>query len=63
MLNRLAGVVDSVTPIGNRVRVAVSVPQPLSTEVTAHSANGMGLRPGVRVVAAWKATATRLISL
>jgi ABC-type sulfate/molybdate transport systems ATPase subunit len=63
MLNRLIGKVDSVTPIGNRVRVVLSVPQPLSTDVTAQSAEAMGLRPGVRVVAAWKATATRLITL
>lgn len=63
MLNRLSGQVDSVTAVGNRVRVAVSVPQPLSTEVTAQSAEAMGLRPGTRVVAAWKATATKLIPL
>lgn len=63
MLNRLAGQVDSVTPVGNRVRVVISVPQPLSTEVTAQSAEAMGLQPGARVVAAWKATATRLIPL
>ena len=63
MLNRLAGEVGSVTPVGNRVRVAVSVPQPLSTEVTARSAETMGLRPGTRVIAVWKATATRLIAL
>lgn len=63
MLNRLAGEVTSLTPVGNRVRVGISTPQPLGTEVTARSAEAMGLRPGTRVVAAWKATATRLIPL
>jgi molybdate transport system ATP-binding protein len=63
MLNRLAGEVASLTPIGNRVRVGISTPQPLGTEVTARSVEAMGLRPGSRVIAAWKATATRLIPL
>ena len=63
MLNRLGGEVDSLTPVGNRVRVGISTPQPLGTEVTARSAEAMGLRPGSLVVAAWKATATRLIPL
>ncbi|HET8565618.1 MAG TPA: ABC transporter ATP-binding protein [Solirubrobacterales bacterium] len=63
MLNRLAGEVISVTPVGNRVRVGIATPQPLGTEVTARSAAALGLRLGTRVVAAWKATATRLIPL
>jgi molybdate transport system ATP-binding protein len=63
MLNRLAGAVTSLTPVGNRVRVGISTPQPLGIEVTARSAEAMGLRPGSRVIAAWKATATRLIPL
>jgi molybdenum ABC transporter ATP-binding protein len=63
MLNRLAGEIASLTPVGNRVRVGISTPQPLGTEVTARSAEALGLRPGSRVVAAWKATATRLIPL
>jgi len=63
MLNRLAGEVASLTPVGNRVRVGISTPQPLGTEVTARSAEAMGLQPGSRVVATWKATATRLIAL
>jgi molybdate transport system ATP-binding protein len=63
MLNRLPAEVASLTPVGNRVRVGLSTPQPLGTEITARSAEAMGLRPGSRVVAAWKATATRLIPL
>ncbi|HEY0391568.1 MAG TPA: ABC transporter ATP-binding protein [Solirubrobacterales bacterium] len=63
VLNRVDGEVVSVTTVGNRARVGVSVPQPLSVEVTARSAAAMGLRPGGRVTAAWKAAATRLIAL
>jgi len=63
MLNRLPGVVSSLTPVGNRVRVALETPQPLAAEVTSRSVEALGLRPGSRVVAAWKATATRLIPL
>jgi molybdate transport system ATP-binding protein len=63
MLNRLGGEVTSLTPVGNRVRVGIATPQPLSIEVTALSAEAMGLRPGAPVLAAWKATATRLIPL
>jgi molybdate transport system ATP-binding protein len=61
-LNRVEGEVASVTTIGNRARVGILVPQPLSAEITAESATRMGLRPGVRVTAAWKAAATRLIA-
>jgi ABC-type sulfate/molybdate transport systems ATPase subunit len=63
VLNRLDGEIVSLTEIGNRVRVGMAAPQPLSLEVTASSARRMGLRPGSRATAAWKATATRLIPL
>lgn len=63
VLNRLQGEVTSVTIVGNRARVAISVPQPLTAEITAESATRMGLGPGARVTAAWKASATRLIPL
>jgi molybdate transport system ATP-binding protein len=59
-LNRLGGEVRSVTAVGNRARVALSVPQPLTAEVTLRSVEALGLRPGERVTAAWKATATRI---
>ncbi len=61
-LNRLTGTVTSVTPVGNRVRVGLAVPQPVTVEITAHSVGAMEVRPGVELTASWKATATRLIS-
>ena len=63
MLNRVAGEVTSVITIGNRARVAIALPQPLSVEITARSAREMDLRPGRRVTAVWKAAATHLIAL
>jgi molybdate transport system ATP-binding protein len=60
-LNRLAVEVVSVTEIGNRARVGLSAPQPLVAEVTVESVRSLGLRRRVRVTAAWKATATRLV--
>jgi molybdate transport system ATP-binding protein len=59
--NRLAAEVLSITTVGNRVRVSLAGPQPIAAEITADSAERMGLRPGTRVTAAWKATATRLV--
>jgi ABC-type molybdate transport system ATPase subunit len=58
--NHLAADVGSLTRLGNRVRVAVG---PLTAEVSAESAERLGLREGLRVVATWKATATRLVPL
>ena len=60
-LNRLQIEVVSVTEIGNRVRVGMSAPQPLVAEVTAESIRSLGLGPGARATATWKATATRLV--
>ena len=61
-LNRLAVDVVSVTEIGNRVRVGLAAPQPLVAEVTAESVRALGLGPGTRATATWKATATRLVA-
>ena len=61
-LNRLAVEVISVTEIGNRARIGLSSPQPLVAEVTVESIRSLALRPGVRVTATWKATATRLVA-
>jgi molybdate transport system ATP-binding protein len=56
--NHLRARVESVVPVGNRLRVRVG---PLVAEVTAASAERLDLRPGEPVVASWKATATRLL--
>ncbi len=61
MLNRVAGEVTAVTTIGNRARVGIATPQLVTAEITAASAERLGLRPGTRVVAAWKASSTRLV--
>ena len=58
--NHLTGEVGSLSRIGNRVRVAVG---PLTAEVTAESAERLAVREGERMVATWKATATRLVAL
>ena len=59
--NRLAVEVVAVTELGARARVGLLAPQPLAAEVTSASARALGLYPGVRVVATWKAAATRLV--
>ncbi len=59
--NRLDVEVLSVTEIGNRVRVGLAAPQPLAAELTGASADQLGLAPGARVVASWKAAATRVM--
>jgi len=61
-LNRLAVDVVSVTEIGNRVRVGLAAPQALVAEVTGESVRSLGLGPGTRATATWKATATRLVA-
>jgi molybdate transport system ATP-binding protein len=59
--NRLAVEVTSVTALGNRVRVGLAAPQPLAAELTGASAARLGLAPGARAVASWKAAATRVL--
>jgi len=59
-LNRIAAEVTAVTEFGNRARIGLAAPQPLAAEVTTASIARLGLRPGLRVAATWKATATRL---
>jgi len=61
-LNRLPCEVTSLTTIGSRARVGLAAPEPLVAEITAASAARLDLRAGSRVVAVWKATATRLIA-
>ena len=59
-LNHIARTVTSIVPVGNRVRVRVG---PLSAELTALSAEQLGLQRGDEVHATFKATATRLVPL
>jgi molybdate transport system ATP-binding protein len=60
MQNHVTGAVASVAPVGNRARVTIG---PLTAEVTAASVERLGLRPGTRAVASFKAVATRLLPL
>ncbi len=59
-LNHFQRAVTSIVPVGNRVRVRVG---PLSAELTALSAEQLGLQRGEDVHATFKATATRLVPL
>jgi molybdate transport system ATP-binding protein len=61
--NRLPAEVISITTIGNRVRLGLVGPQPMAAEITQDSVERMGLEPGARVTATWKAAATRLMSV
>jgi molybdate transport system ATP-binding protein len=60
--NRIEAEVLSITTVGKRVRLGLAGPQPLVAEITAASAERLGLRAGSRVVATWKAAATRLVA-
>jgi len=59
--NRLEVEVTALTVLGPRARVALTAPEPLVADVTAASAARLGLAPGRRILAVWKATATRLV--
>jgi molybdate transport system ATP-binding protein len=59
--NRLAARVVSMTRVGNRTRVGLAAPQPLTAEVTTESAQR--LEVGASIDATWKAAATRVVSL
>jgi molybdate transport system ATP-binding protein len=60
--NRLDAEVVSLTAVGGRVRIGLNAGQPLVAEVTEAAVRDLGLRPGVRVIASWKAAATRLVA-
>jgi molybdate transport system ATP-binding protein len=60
--NRLPVEVQSMTTIGNRVRLGLAGAQPLVAEVTQAAAEQLGLRTGAMVTASWKAAATRLVT-
>jgi molybdate transport system ATP-binding protein len=59
-LNHVSAPISSIVTIGNRVRVRVG---PLVGEVTAASAERLGLERGRVVVASFKATGARLVPL
>ncbi len=59
--NHLEAEVVSVTEIGSRARIGLAGAQPLSAEVTRTAVRDLALRPGARVAATWKASATRLL--
>ncbi len=60
-LNALAGPIRRIAVLGNRARVTVGSSPPVVAEVTEGSVRRLGLRPGVSIVATWKATGTRLV--
>ena len=57
-LNHVAGEIRSVVVVANRARVRIGS---LTAEVTAASVERLGLEPGQRAVASFKATGTRLM--
>jgi molybdate transport system ATP-binding protein len=61
--NHLPAEVISMTPVGGRVRVGLFAGQPLVAELSEAAVHELDLRPGARVTAAWKATATRLVAV
>jgi molybdopterin-binding protein len=58
-LNHIAGRVERVVPLGNRVRVVVAG---ITAEITPESAARLELRPGGQAVVSWKATSARIVS-
>jgi molybdate transport system ATP-binding protein len=58
--NHLPAEVVSITEIGGRARVGLQAGQPLVAEVSVVAVRDLGLVPGARVTATWKAAATRL---
>jgi molybdate transport system ATP-binding protein len=58
--NHIRAPIAGLFPVGNRVRVRIG---PLTAEITAASAERLGLRPGETAVASFKATGTRLVQL
>jgi molybdate transport system ATP-binding protein len=59
--NHLEVDVLSITTVGPRVRVGLAAPQPLTAELSEASARALGLTPGARAVASFKAAATRVL--
>jgi molybdate transport system ATP-binding protein len=61
--NHLEVDVVSVTAVGNRVRVGLAAPQPLTAELTEPAVERLHIEPGARLIASWKATATKVLPL
>ena len=59
-LNHVAGEIVSLVALGARTRVRIG---PLTAEITTASAERLALAVGIRAVASFKATATRLVPL
>ena len=59
--NRIEATVETVTSVGSRVRLGLMAGQPLVAEVTAAAVEALGIAPGSRVTASFKAAATRLV--
>ena len=60
MLNHVSGEIRSLASLGNRVRVGIG---PLTAEITAASAERLGLEEGRQASASFKATGTRIVPL
>ncbi len=58
--NQLRGIVSSIQPLGNLLRVTVSCGVPLKAIVTRESAAELGVEPGAACVVTFKASAVRL---
>ena len=61
-LNSLEAEVEGISALGPHTRVRLGLPEPVIAEITTSSAGRLGLVPGRRVFATWKAVATRLVS-
>jgi molybdate transport system ATP-binding protein len=61
-LNALSGPVARVVVVGNRVRVTLGSDPPIVAEITEDSARRLGVRPGLELVATWKAAGTKLVA-
>jgi molybdopterin-binding protein len=59
--NRFPGEIVRMFPIGSQVRVGINCGFPLTALITRRSAEEMGLKEGVRVVAMVKAVSIRVI--
>ncbi len=58
-LNVVAGTITAITELGNRARVTIG---PVSAEITTESLRRLGLEPGARAYATFKATGTRVVA-